>query len=279
MATLVKMGGPILAAANVINNAEVLQLWGDHNSLAAGFEQINNTDAEGLHPPILGEDIDVVSSDAADASAGTGARTVDITFLDENFARQVETVTMNGTTPVPMVDSILITYILEAQVKTTGTGLAAAGAITVAAISGGEVFGLIDAGATRMGHCATMIPADSEGYIYGFWADILSVAVGTGTARVALQIAEFGTSGVVASETWRTITSLELAEPDEDIVTATGGNPPPKGYFEFPGGVPYIVPAKAMIRLAGLSPAAKAVQAGMSIIIHGENAGTVTTNS
>lgn len=44
--------------------------------------------------------LDVVSSDANDTSAGTGAQSVLITGIDENNAYQIEVVTMNGTTAV-----------------------------------------------------------------------------------------------------------------------------------------------------------------------------------
>ena len=124
-----------------------------------------------------------------------------------------------------------------------------------------------------------MYPTESAGTIQAFCADILAVAAGTGTARVALQIAEFGTSGIVASETWQNIASMELSEPDEDIVQATGGNTPPPKSFTFPGGVPFVVPAKAMIRIAGLAPAAVAALAGMQMVIHGNAAGTITTSN
>ena len=44
--------------------------------------------------------LDVVSSDANDTSAGTGARTILITGIDENYNSQIEIVTMNGTSSV-----------------------------------------------------------------------------------------------------------------------------------------------------------------------------------
>lgn len=46
------------------------------------------------------ETIEVFSSDAADAAAGTGARTVRVIGLDENWDEQEEDFTLNGVTPV-----------------------------------------------------------------------------------------------------------------------------------------------------------------------------------
>jgi hypothetical protein len=51
--------------------------------------------------------LDVVSSSANDTSAGTGARSVLITGIDENFLYQTEIVTMNGVTPVTTTNNWL----------------------------------------------------------------------------------------------------------------------------------------------------------------------------
>lgn len=278
MATFPSMGGPIVAASDAINNTEVWQFVADNATVGTTLEGINAGNATQVHPVILGEDIDVVSADAADATAGTGAQEVTVKYLDANFTQQSQAVATAGATPVEMTEQN-ITFINEAIVTATGTGLASAGAITIADVTGGGVHGIIDAGATRMGSTKCMLPAQSKGYIYGFWFDILNVGTGTGTAEVHLQIAEFGTSGVANSETWQTIAKVEQVENDDDVVAATGGNANSQGYFQFPGGVPYVVPAKAMVRLAAMAPAAVAINAGFSIIVSGANAGTTTTDS
>lgn len=265
--------------AGAITNVEVYNLCADNATIGTSFESVNNTNADGLTPPILGEDVDVVSADAADASAGTGARTVKIWYLDASFNEGSETVTLNGTTPVEMTEQN-ITYILRSEIQTTGSGLASAGAITIAAVTGGEVFGVIDAGARDMGNCSYMVPAGHTGYVHGFWADVDAVAAGAGTAEIALQVAHAGFSGVVASETWRTIAKLTLVEGDNDIVAATGGNSNAKGYFQFPGGVPWKLPAKTMVRLAGKAGStAVAATCGLNVVIQGSGSGTVETDN
>ena len=47
-----------------------------------------------------GQQMSLVSTSASDASAGSGARTVDVHYLDNLGAEQHEIVTMNGLTPV-----------------------------------------------------------------------------------------------------------------------------------------------------------------------------------
>ena len=268
-------------AADTVTNVELLQFTGENVTIGTGYEQICGTDAAGLHPLIAGEDIDVVSSDTADASAGTGARTVLIKYLDSSFAKQQQTVTLNGTTEVAMTATD-ITYILSAQVLTTGTGLAAAGAITIAAVTDGPfVFGIIDAGATRMNNCASMIPAGHSGYVHGFWADAKAIAAGGGTVEAVLQVAEFGTSGVKASETWQTIARMTMVENDNDIVSASGGNSSNgQGWFQFPGNIPYVLPAKSMVRVAAAAAVSGgSVQGGFSLVVQGSGAGTTITDS
>ena len=267
----------LAAAANVVTNVEVINLYADNATIGTSFETITNTNADQVLPPILGEDVDVVSASANDTAAGTGARTVKIWYLDANFAVGTETISLAGTTPVEMTEQN-ITYILKAEILTTGTGLASAGAITIAAVTGGEVFGVIDAGSDNLGTCAYMVPAGHTGYIHGFWADVDAVAAGAGTAEIALQVAKFGLSGVANSETWRTVAKMTLVENDSDVVAATGGNSNNQGYFEFPGGVPLVLPAKSMVRLAGLAGStAVAATAGMNVIIQGSDAGTTIT--
>ena len=110
----------------------------------------------------------VSSSNAADASAGTGARTVLIQGLDASFNEISETVTMNGQTAVTTTNSYLrINY---ATVATAGSGQSAAGDIyigtgTVTAGVPATVYDLIkfNYNDTVTGHYT--IPAGYTGYL------------------------------------------------------------------------------------------------------------------
>jgi len=81
-------------------------------------------------PSALGEQMTVVSENANDTSAGTGVRTLEIHFIDEAGNAQVETVTMNGTTPVNTV-STKIRFVNHMNTKTVGTNTVAAGHIKI----------------------------------------------------------------------------------------------------------------------------------------------------
>jgi len=77
-----------------------------------------------------GDTLEVVSTDAADAAAGTGARTVQIYGLDEDGVEVDETITLNGVTAV---DTTAATWARcwRAVVRSAGSGATAAGTISV----------------------------------------------------------------------------------------------------------------------------------------------------
>ncbi|RMH36658.1 MAG: hypothetical protein D6694_13675 [Gammaproteobacteria bacterium] len=93
----------------------------------------------GLQPNILSAatSVEVVSSSADDASAGIGARTVRVHFLDANYAEGTEDVTMNGITAVAMTNQVIAVNKIE--VLTVGSSGVAKGLIDVRTVSGGTV--------------------------------------------------------------------------------------------------------------------------------------------
>ena len=265
-------------AANAVTNVSLVQPYADNATVGTSFETISNTNADQVLPVIAGADIDVVSASAADDDGSTGATAVRVTYLDDNFNQYTQDVTMNGTTEVEMTEQN-ISFIQKAEVISSGTGLAAAGAITIADVTGGGVHAVIDAGSKESGNCTWKVPAGHTGYVHGFWYDVDAVAAGVGTAEIALQVAHAESSGVANSETWRTIAKVTVVENDNDIVAATGGNQNNSGSFSFPGNIPFVVPAKSMVRLAAKSPAAVAVTAGFSMSVQGSGSGTTITDS
>ena len=265
-------------AANAVTNVSLVQPYADNATVGTSFETITNTNADQVLPVIAGADIDLVSGSAADDVGSTGATEVTVTYLDDNFNQYTQAVAMDGTTEVEMTEQN-ISFIQKAEVTASGTGLAAAGAITIADVTGGGVHALIDAGSKESGNCTWKVPAGHTGYVHGFWYDVDAVAAGVGTAEIALQVAHAESSGVANSETWRTVAKVTVVENDNDIVAATGGNQNNNGSFSFPGNIPFVVPAKSMVRLAAKSPAAVAVTAGFSMSVQGSGSGTTITDS
>jgi len=85
--------------------------------------------------------LEIVSDSAADASAGTGARTVTINGLDAAWAEVAQTVTLNGTTAVAIPTSLY--RIQSIIVVSAGTGKTNAGTLTVRDVSGATLRGQI----------------------------------------------------------------------------------------------------------------------------------------
>ena len=75
----------------------------------------------------------ISSSSTADTGAGTGAQTVTVEGLDENYVAQSVTVTMNGQTQVQIGDASGWIRINRAFVATAGSGSTAAGTVNIAA--------------------------------------------------------------------------------------------------------------------------------------------------
>ena len=120
-----------------------------------------NPDINGTEETIWSQGGDVVwpaaaftafisSSSTADTNAGTGAQTVTVEGLDENYVAQSVTVNMNGQTQVQIGDASGWIRINRAFVATAGSGGTAAGTVYIAAtgVSSGVPTGTIYASIT-----------------------------------------------------------------------------------------------------------------------------------
>lgn len=88
---------------------------------------------------LAGVQLSFVSSSAADAAAGTGLRTLSMSYIEHStLAAKTETITMNGTTPVLSV-ATNIRFVNSLTMLTAGSGGKNAGAIT--ATNGGLTYG------------------------------------------------------------------------------------------------------------------------------------------
>lgn len=109
--------------------------------------------------------LDVTSSNAADAAAGTGARTVKLYGLDGNFDPLTETLTLNGQTIVTSTKTFR--RIFEIVVDTAGSGLANAGDLYVVKTgTGGSYTGGVPG--TLTSACIKCLAGDNFG-LSGMW--------------------------------------------------------------------------------------------------------------
>lgn len=109
--------------------------------------------------------LDIISSSAGDAAAGTGVRTVKVTYID-NSNNLVESagITLNGVT---LVTSVLtgVNQVLWMEAATIGSGNVAAGNIRLR-INGGTVeVEQITAGGNKSRSAVFMVPTGYTGYV------------------------------------------------------------------------------------------------------------------
>lgn len=110
------------------------------------------------------ETVSALSSDANDAAAGTGARTIRVSGLDSNFNLISEVLTLNGLTPVASTQ--IFSRVYRVQVLTAGSGVANIGTITVRhTTTTANVFSVMQVGFNRSTDCVFTIPANTVGII------------------------------------------------------------------------------------------------------------------
>ena len=121
-------------ARGKISGMFTISKFGRNNAIGTDAEDIWGQGGN-WNQPSSGVLHNIKSSSAADTSAGTGARTIKMAGLDQNFNLTEETVTTNGTTDVITTGKFII--VNRMLVATAGTGNGNAGTITATASGGG----------------------------------------------------------------------------------------------------------------------------------------------
>jgi hypothetical protein len=124
----------------------------------------------------------IVSSSASDSAAGTGARTVQITyFTSAGLGPFTETVTLNGTTPVNTV-STTICYVEKLKVLTVGSGGQAAGNIQLRAgtAGAGATIKQISTGDNQSFDAVHYVASGTRTYVTGISCSHNGTTVGSG---------------------------------------------------------------------------------------------------
>ena len=114
--------------------------------------------------PTAGEQWELISTSTLDTAAGTGARTIQVKYLDDNYVEQVETVTMNGTTAVTLAanDSFRPQRIETLTAGSTGENQ---GTITLQVASGGNPRGAMLASENVSMSSHYTVPAGKTAFI------------------------------------------------------------------------------------------------------------------
>lgn len=137
------------------------------------------------YPTTAGE-LTIVSDDAADVAAGTGARTVKVWYLDGDYVSQSAEVTLTGATPV-VVAAEAIRFV-RALVLTAGSGGQNAGPLT-AKIGATTVGQINDTGYNQTLQSHYTVPAGYTAYLLAYH---ISQDGGASNTLVALKARPFG---------------------------------------------------------------------------------------
>lgn len=142
---LSNLGFAMAAGLGVVPGATRVVLLGHNPDVDTTTDPEDVWEGGGLFPFLSSaQTLEVVSTSAADAAAGTGARTVLVSGLNSSYATISEVVTLNGVTPVSTVNQYLRINLFTTTAA--GSGEENAGDITLRVSGGGTVQNIIRAG-------------------------------------------------------------------------------------------------------------------------------------
>jgi hypothetical protein len=173
-------------------------LIGGHSVVTVfGYNPDVDTTEESIWPdggtiphPTVASVLSIVSTDAADDSAGTGARTVYIEGVNDNYEIVHETVTLDGTTPVSTVRMYM--YVNQFYVATVGSGGANAGEITAKVST--TLYDLIAAGYNQRTTGHYCVPAGYTGYMT---EGVITTGQASGSTSVTAFLKQHGPDGIL----------------------------------------------------------------------------------
>jgi len=133
------------------------------------------------------EVVQVFSSSALDTAAGTGARSIRITGLNELWQYTTEVIVLNGVTPVPTVS--LWRRVWLGEVLTAGTGGGNAGTITCRnSPTVATVFFIMPIGRNRTASGVYTVPEGKILFAHNVNVKIARANAGTGTAEYSVRV-------------------------------------------------------------------------------------------
>lgn len=146
--------------------ATYLRRFGINTSIGAAYETVDSLGVVAPYMPSTPLKFEVLSSSANDTAAGSGARTVEVTGIDSNWALATEIVTLNGVTPVQSVGTYY--RVSRVDVVTVGTyGGVNDGDIRARGTGGGSSFVLTNAGDSQSFSSQFCVPLGYYGAIAG----------------------------------------------------------------------------------------------------------------
>ena len=121
----------ITISNGTLDGVGYIEKFGLNNTLSANPETI--WDGSNIYTYLTSaSSVYITSSSGDDTTSGTGARTIEVQGLDENYALQTETINVDDS-----ASTTTFIRVFRAIVKTVGSGGQAAGVISIRSASGG----------------------------------------------------------------------------------------------------------------------------------------------
>lgn len=148
-----------------IPNSQQFRVTGYNGDVGTTQEDIWEVGGLYAYPPVGGIQMRAVSTSASDTAAGTGARTVRITYLDANYYTQHETITLNGTTPVNTVATNIL-RVQDFHVATVGSSdTGSAGDISLTNMAGSVTYSKMSTSVNRARQALYTVPVGKRAFI------------------------------------------------------------------------------------------------------------------
>lgn len=178
-------------ARGKVPHSEGFGSFGERTFAGAATNAMIWSDGEFHIPPAAGVQLSIVSTSANDSAAGTGIRSVEIHYLDNDLNEQKEIVQLAGLTPV-LTQATNIRFVNLMHMQTYGTISLAQGNIQGSA--GGNIYCSILTGTNVQISSARMIPRNKVLYLAGATAGAVS---GSSDARVLIRLVANTYNGLV----------------------------------------------------------------------------------
>ena len=145
--------------------------------------------------------LDLVSSSVADDDGSTGANSLVLYGVDENWETQTEVISLNGIGAVTTVNQWL--GLNRAAIFLAGTGLGNAGKITITATSAATIQATIPIGQGTTQQCLFFVPVSHQALIDWLYINVNKISAG-GSPRVTLIGEVFSAVSNAMYEVYRT---------------------------------------------------------------------------
>lgn len=225
-------------AAGRVTNADSHVVEGYNPAVGDSLTDISELGVSVIPLPSSAITMEVVSSSVNDTSGGTGAKTVEIRGLDANWDEISESVALNGTTVVALLNSYL--RINKFQVKTAGSIGVADGTIKLQATGAGIEYDRITAGGNADLQAHYSVPNNYSVFINSINAGVTTLDKNT-AGRIMLR----------ATVKWHDRSLAAVYHFDKILVSQEGSRPIPVGLW-YPEKCDIKISAQRIVGAAGI---------------------------